>query len=160
MIEREKIMKGKNFLYRGMVGLLCSMLLLCAVSCAAHYADTNGETDFSLQTLTEADILSRNNYLQTRASQSAANNNTKVSVGKFSGVRILHTFRSGTHTLTVTPGVTAGNFRLVLCTENRILHDFALTGEKQTFIVDASAESVFFKAAGESAAFSLDYVID
>ena len=52
------------------------------------------------------------------------------------------------------------NLRLVLCTEDRILHDFALTGEEQTFTVDASAGSVFFKVAGESAEFSLDYVID
>lgn len=153
-------MKGKNILRRGMVGPLCGILLLCAASCAAHYADTNGDADFSLQTLTEEDILSKNNYLQTMASQSTANNKTKVSVGKFSGVRILHIFRSGTHTLTVTPGVTAGNLRLVLCTEDRILHDFALTGEEQTFTVDASAGSVFFKVAGESAEFSLDYVID
>ncbi len=141
--------------------LLISAVLLCSCGLPLrHIADTNGEEDSSLCTLTEealcAEHTTRLTYKTVRL---RSGNKQSYKAGKFSGVETLFTFTyDADHPLTLTLQTerTEGNLRLFWWHDGEIVKDIptnAFYSEIESFPENGRYE---LRAAGESAAFSVE----
>ena len=147
-----------------LVALFLALLLLFG-GCAAfsHYEDTNGDQDYTLQTLTDENIMkgtggSLSSVSLRTSSITPSKSKVTLKVGKFSGVSTLESFRGGSsyRTVTVSLTVSAGNFKAVLCTDSEILYVFPInqTGSSYSF---KKEQTVYLRIAGESAKYELTY---
>lgn len=133
--------------------LLC---LLCACGLFLSYEDTNGDDNYELQTITEEMIIDGSKYSSVNSFETTVNNKTKVTIKKFNGVKTLKTFNKGSYTINLNFEVTKGNAKLVLCDNDKIIYEFIINADNQTYIIDAESR-VYLKIAGESCAFELTY---
>ena len=127
-----------------------------------HIEDTNGADNYSLQTLTENDILADSiTALGVETRDDLLSDVVTYSSDKFSGVYLLHSDTYyGTVTITVNhTEVTSGNFRLVAVVNGEIVHDFALNELTQSYTVENMSGKLELIMAGESAAFELDFSV-
>ena len=152
---------------RDLVSVLAALMVLAVLSgCGGGIEDTNGETDFTLQTITDADIIEGMNTMSFMSSQSSVTVNgvskNKISVGTMSGVMELYEGRLNNESLTVvlSGSVTKGNARIVVVLENEIVHDFELNAADQSFTLENASGRVYIKIAGESAGFSVEYTAE
>ena len=123
-----------------------------------EYKDSNGPDDYTLQSLTEADILTGIGCVKYSAVESRVNDGRSVRVKTLHGVETLAYFSSsGTYTLQLSSEVTKGNARLVLCTRKQILHDFDLNGADQSWTFTVEDATVYLRIAGEDCGFSVKY---
>ena len=137
--------------------LLCLVLLLTGCK---SYKDTNGPDDYSLQSLTEGDILKGGSSTKIGSVSSQINNKYKVSVKTLHGVDTLETFSGkGSYQIELSWTVSKGNARLVLCTDKEILHDFTVNEAGQTYSFRNDGSKVYLRIAGEDCGFSLDYTV-
>ncbi len=139
--------------------LVILSVVFCACGGFTSYRDTNGDDDYTLQNITENDILNGIGSTSISAVSSRKGNTGKYEVGIFSGVEQLEKFLPGAYEITVSLKTESGNLRLLLCTSDKILYDFQPNGEDQTYVLDTRADTVYFKIAGEKAKFKLEYKI-
>ena len=141
----------------------CMLSVLLAVSLCAcggiiSYKDTNGEDDFTLQTITESDILTKNRFTAIASVSVNNNGSSRLDIGSLSGVKKLETFSGGSsYDITLSLSTKSGNVRLVLCTKDAILYEFSPNGDDQTYHLEKQNKTVYLKIAGEEAAFKLEY---
>lgn len=144
--------------------LLVAVLVLSLAGCKfVTYEDTNGAEDFSLQTLTEADITSNaNTCSQITSTKSVINNVTTCTAKEMSGViKPYETkLRNQDFEIQVSSEVSKGNARLVLIVDNTIVHDFMLNEKEQTFSLKKYSGNIRLKLAGESAKYKITYTIN
>lgn len=145
--------------------LLCAFLALALVlslAGCASYEDTNGADDFTLQTLTEADILNGANTTKVMASTVTVNSKTTCKAKTFSGVEALYEAELAGEPLDllVSSEVTKGNARLVLVVNDEIVHDFALNEENQHFTLENVTGEVALKIAGEDAGYVISFTVN
>ena len=142
---------------------MLAILFACVLTgCGADmYADTNGAGDFSLQTLTDHDILHVRRCVRVMSSTKRFGNKTVCKTKTMSGVTDLYKgyLRGEDFQITVSSEFTKGNARLMLVLEDAILHDFALSGEGQTFRIPAAKGRVYLRVAGESTGYRVEYRI-
>lgn len=86
--------------------ILLLVFLLCSCGLFLSYEDSNGDEDYTLQTISENMIIKKSNYSSVGSFESTTNNKSKVSINKFNGVKIIETFRKNTYTITVSFKVT------------------------------------------------------
>lgn len=135
--------------------ILLGFSFLSACS-ALQFEDTNGDEDYSLQSIVDEDIVRSSNHVSVGSFETTVNNVTKLTTKKFNGVRSLETFRNNTYTIEVSFKVTKGNAKLVLCDGDSILHEFEVNQDNQTYSFTCD-ERVQLKIAGEDCAFELRY---
>lgn len=131
-----------------------------------HIEDTNGADNYSLQTITDEDIVKREMASMGAGTKTDSLTNTETHFSnKFSGVTAIYTdniiFSSGEITFTVNHAeVTKGNFKIVLVVDDEIVHEFKLNELTQSFTLEDVKGEIALVIAGESAAYSFDYYIN
>lgn len=125
-----------------------------------HIEDTNGADVYTLQTITDEDIINMNiGNKGVWESKDNLTNITTYSSDKFSGVyEVYNTNFVGTN-LKVTVRnlkVNEGNFKLVLVVNDEIVHEFNLNESTQTYMLEEVSGNISLRIAGESADFELE----
>lgn len=142
--------------------MLLAVLLVLALALTGckTYKDTNGPDNYSLQSLTEQDLLKGGSCSKVGSVETNVNDRHTVRVKTLNGIDTLDSFSgSGTYTVTLSWNITKGNSRLVLCTGSEILHDFSVNESGQTFSFKPGGSRVYLRIAGEDCGYSLEYVI-
>ena len=138
------------------------MLLSCSGCITFSYEDTNGEDNYALQTLTDADILRGAGSTTVLSSKVTINNKTECKAKTMSGVLTLLDTKLNNEpfAITVSCHITKGNARLVLVVDDEIVHDFALNTDNQTFTLPNVTGKVRLKIAGESTGYTVTYTCE
>lgn len=123
------------------------------------YTDNNGSSDFSLETLTDQDIIQGTGTTTIMTSKVTTNNKTVCKARTISGVAVLFekNLENDTLNMVVSCEITKGNARLVLVIDDKIVHDFVINEENQHFALHNVTGKVCLKLAGESAGYSVTY---
>ena len=139
---------------------LLAFVVLTFTGCG-QIEDTNGEENFDLVTITDQNIIEGMNVVTFASVKTASGNKESLSVGKLSGVLDLYTGTAAGETviLTVDCNATAGNARLVMVYDGKIVHEFDLHKQGQKFVLENAKGDFALKIAGESAAFEVVFEI-
>ena len=129
-----------------------------------HIADTNGPDNFALQVITDdnirkLDVGARN---VGQSSSILTGDTVTYSSKKFTGVYEVFSTNIITNRYEITVNharVDAGNFKMVLCVDNEIIHEFTLNELSQTFVLENVRGTISLRIAGESADFMFDYYV-
>ena len=144
-------------------------ILVCfsLISCATVYDDTNGADNFTLQTITDDNIINRNigsSGFGYSESEAFGITSSEYSSKNFNGVEeIFITTYITKSTFSVYIGhltVRSGNFRLVAVNNDEIIYDFPLDSFGDTIWFEDIKGSFAIRAAGESASFSMYLSVD
>jgi len=138
-------------------------IILSLSSCGVTtYQDTNGPSDYSLQTLTEEDIIRGAKTSKILSSSITLNNKTVCKAKTMSGVEELYktNLKNETLCLTISSEITKGNARLVIVFNDEIIHDFALHMSDQIFTLEDVTGTVSLKLAGESTGYEITYLVE
>ncbi len=141
---------------------LLILIVLSLASCTAvSYEDTNGEDDFSLQTITDKDIVDGINTTKILSSTSTGNNKTTSKAKTMSGVVELYEgkLKNESFKIVVSNEISKGNARLVLVFNDEIVHDFDLNSKDQSFVLNNATGKVYLKIAGESTGYSVTHTV-
>ena len=141
--------------------ILAVCLALSLVGCGTQYEDTNGADNFSLQTITDQNIINLDlgayGLTYTEENLGDVFSSSEYSSKNFNGVeRIYLTNYLSSSDVEVYIGhmnVKKGNFRLVVVNDDKIIHDFPLDAFNETFRFEDLTGSFAIHVAGESAAF-------
>lgn len=140
------------------VFLLTVSFMLSLTACGIEIEDTNGPDDYSLETITDENIIN----MDLGASGSAASSDdasqvVKYSSKNFSGVEEICSVNRITASEVIidlsTIMVKEGNFRLVVVYNDEIVHDFDLEEMSQQFKLEDVEGNVSVRIAGESASY-------
>lgn len=135
--------------------------------------DVNGDSDFSLNTLTEEDILAEwYDYTMYAFGSSGEGNSTDVdgdwededydlrsmTAQSFSGVTVLQSTKTDRETLTldITSTVESGNFRILITVDGAYYCDVDINQTVRVVLDDIQNKTVLVKIAGESAEFDAE----
>ncbi len=149
----------KNKKYIVLLVIFCMFMAGCGLG---HIEDTNGKDDFTIQTFTEEDILSKSSTTYTMSSYSRGQNNNTIKgmkkAKKFTGVDEVEQLRASTFLkIEIETKITQGNFKVVIIKDNKIIDILPLnTNIQKTY--DGSGKYVI-KIVGESAQFEINYKI-
>ena len=138
------------------------MLLACSCGPFKTYQDTNGDDNYTLQSITENEIINNTGGLKT-----AAVSNTKTkdgvtniteSIYRFDGIEKVYTFKKGSYAIKLSYTVKSGNGRLVITDGKKIIHDFLINEDNQEYEFEATSTS-YLKLVGESCELQLEIEI-
>lgn len=136
-------------------------------------ADTNGVEDYSLNTLTQADVLSEaSEYTMWKFGTSGEGQSSGVedqflkkfdneivhmSAKSFSGVSVAHATKCNADSLTlcIENQVENGNFAIVVLVDGVLFEELMANTNKEIFLTDVKGKTVVVKIAGESANFDI-----
>lgn len=128
-----------------------------------HIEDTNGADNYNLQTITDEDICKMEMGAINITEQEALIGETVTYKSKcFTGVYEVYRDNIITNRFEITVNhakVSAGNFKMVLCVDDEIVHTFTLNEQTQTFVLEDVKGTVSLRIAGESANFQFDYYV-
>lgn len=141
--------------------IILSLLFLesCGINNLNHIEDVNGDDNYSLNTLTEKDVLSKNPqalFLKSRTTEK--NNKFKFSCEKFSGVSDIKTFNlkeEKVYYFKVNATITVGNGEIFIYSDGKkiITVDWALNQEIK---LENIKGKISFRIAGESANMNIE----
>lgn len=142
--------------------ILLIILLLTLTGCVEHIEDTNGENNYSLETITDQDILNGYPTISVRQSMVRKNNEYKYSVKKLTGVEEVFKggFKNEDVAITINTSVEEGNAKIVLVYKNQIIKKFLLNSENQVFSMLNVDGEIKIIVAGESAKITLDFIVE
>lgn len=146
--------------------ILTVCLVLTLSGCGTQYEDTNGIDDFSLQTITEQNIINMDigasGLSYTKESLGDVLHSSEYSSRNFNGVEQIYLTNfllpSDISVYIGHMNVKQGNFTLVVLNNDEIIHEFALDTFGETFRFEDITGSFSIRVAGESAAF--EFYID
>lgn len=136
-------------------------------------ADTNGAEDFSLNTLTQEDILKEaNDYTMWKVGSSREGESSGIDdyrlekvdrdkvhqyADSFSGVTVVHATKCNADTLTlhIESKVESGNFLVFVLVDGVLYEEIAPNTNKEISLADVNGKTVTVKIAGESADFDI-----
>ena len=103
-------------------------MFLTLTSCAAQIEDTNGNDDYTLNTLTNEDFFKNSSITKFGSVTSKINNQATLKVKKMSGIETLEKINlsSGNLTINTNLKITSGNIKLVLIYNEEIIKEFKL----------------------------------
>ncbi len=147
--------------------LIVIFVAVCGIwmfsSDAEHIEDTNGADNYSLQQITDSNIINMDiSALNYSESTDNITNTTTYSSDKFTGVAEIYRTNITANRFDITVNhaqVNSGNFRLVLVHNDEIVHEFTLNELVQTYTLENPNGTVSLRIAGESADFMFDYII-
>lgn len=149
---------------------IAAMVLLCIMltACGTEYADTNGADDYTLQTITDEQIVD----LSTRASGlSYLEQNfgggiysTEYSSKNFNGVEEIYLTNyilpSSFYIYVGYLNVDSGNFKLAIVNNDEVIREVPIGTFNEQIYFEDIVGSFAVRLAGESAAFHLNIDID
>ena len=149
----------KKILFLTVALLLIAICITC-VGCVSQIEDTNGESDTSLCSITDQDIVKGNSAVSVGSVSNKRNDRGTLSVNKFSGVQTVDTInvRDVAESVTCTATVESGNFRVVIVRDGKIYADMKTDGAPNTITLTEPGK-YDLKIAGESAKFEMEYKI-
>lgn len=162
LMANEKLKKAATFLFAAV--LVAVGFLWFSKTGLEHIEDTNGPDNYTLQVITDDNI--RNMDVGARnvgqSSSIITGDTVTYSSKKFTGV--YEVFRehiiTNRYEITVNHArVDGGNFKMVLCVDDEIIHEFDLNTLSQTFVLENVRGTVSLRIAGESADFQFDYYV-
>ena len=136
-------------------------------------ADTNGAEDFSLNTLTQADVLNKeNNYTMWNSGRGSKGENSGIDDQKlekydresvhmyaesFSGISVAHATKCNADTLTlhIESQVESGNFLIFILVDGVLYEKIAPNTNNEISLSNVKEKAVVVKIAGESADFDI-----
>ena len=145
--------------------LIC---LLCAAltGCGTVYDDTNGPDAYSLQTITDENIINLEtgaSGLTHKDSNIAGFTSEEYYSDNFNGVERLfqtnYILPSDVEIYVSYVTVDSGNFRMVVINEDEIIHEFAPGTFNETILLEDLKGSFAIHVAGESADFEMHYEV-
>ena len=126
-----------------------------------HIEDTNGPDNYSLQEITDYNIIKMDVGAKNVAeTQSVLSSLPEYSSKKFTGVYEIYSTNIVGNRFDITlynTMVDAGNFKIVLIHNNEIVHEFLLNEVSQSYTLENPKGTVALRIAGESADFTLCY---
>ena len=146
---------------KGLLVLLALCLCLSLMGCGTQYEDTNGADDFTLQTITDENIVqldtgssglgySEENFADVLYSSEYHSNN-------FNGVEQIYLnnyiLPSDVEIYIGHMVVESGNFKLAVVNNDEIIHEIALDSFGETIRFEDLSGSFSIHVAGESAKF-------
>lgn len=152
------------------IPLVCAVVLVVVAvfwfldSDLKHIEDTNGPDDFTLQTITDENIVSRDMGALNVGKKKGLLTGDTVTYHSdcFTGVYEVYGENIITNRYEITVNharVDAGNFKMVLLVDDEIVHTFTLNELTQTFVLEDVRGFVSLRIAGESADFQFDYYV-
>lgn len=146
--------------------MLVLLMFFSLSACGTEYEDTNGDDDFTLQTITDDDIINLrtgSSGMSSRESSVGAISSSEYSSKNFNGVdQLFQTNYIGNSDVTLTVGylnVTAGNFRMVVINNDEIIFDVPLGSAAEAYIFEDINGSFAVHVAGESAAVEFNFSV-
>lgn len=143
--------------------ILTVLMLLSCAGCGTIYEDTNGDDDYSLQTITDENIIQLNVGASGLSYSETTLDSLSISSGyhsrNFNGVERIYLadyiFPSDVSVYIGTFSVNKGNFEAVAIHNDQIIQEFTPDSFNQTFIFEDLTGSFSIHLAGESADFDL-----
>lgn len=136
--------------------LIVLLLALSLSSCSlGHIEDTNGEENFELSTLTEADIFTYRSCTSVGTITSGTGNTFSFKCKKLSGKELIKTITPNNRTLNVFIDfeITSGNAYLSLIRDDAVYYEIGLNSAKNYTL--SSGEDVRLVLLGESCSVSI-----
>lgn len=128
-----------------------------------HIEDTNGADNYTLQKITDDNIINMDvGSLNVGRKKSAISDTVTYSSKKFTGVTEIFTKNTIATRFTITvnhAAVNSGNFKMVLVYNDEIVHEFKLNELTQEFTLENVKGTIALRIAGESADFMFDYYV-
>lgn len=153
----------KLLLLVGVVIFIAVFALWMFSSDLEHIEDTNGEDNYSLQQITDYNIINMDiGALNLKESTDSITNTTSYSSDKFTGVAEIYknNIKGNRFDITINHAqVNSGNFKIVLVHNDEIVHEFKLNELMQSYTLENPAGTVALRIAGESADFLFDFSI-
>ena len=162
LLANEKLKKAVSFAL--VVALVAVGFLWFGKTNLEHIEDTNGPENYALQVLTDdnirkLDVGARN---VGQSTSFLTGDTVTYSSKKFTGVYEVFSTNIITNRYEIIVNharVDAGNFKMVLCVDNEIIHEFALNELTQSFVLENVRGTISLRIAGESADFMFDYYV-
>lgn len=128
-----------------------------------HIEDTNGADNYSLQQITDSNIIKMDiGALNYKESKDIISNTVTYSSNKFTGVAEIFSENMVANRFDISINhaqVTSGNFKIVLVLNDEIVHEFKLNELTQSYTLENPKGTVSLRIAGESADFMFDYYV-
>ena len=137
--------------------VFCLALTSCNVG---HIADTNGDEDTSLSTLTKEDIFTYRNSVSFGTVSKSSNQEFSLTCKKLSGNYLVKTITPNGRNLgiTVASTVTKGNAYIVLMQDGRVVKEME-NGEESVYITGNTKSEIELRVLGESCEFEIKVYI-
>lgn len=144
--------------------LPAAVLALALAGCGTEYVDTNGDDDFTLQTITDENIvkldLGASGLTYSEQEFGFGITSTEYSSKNFNGVEEIYLtnyiFPSSFYIYVGYLNVSSGNFKLAVVNNDEVIREIPIgTFSEQIYFEDIQG-SFAIRLAGESAAFQLN----
>lgn len=153
----------KIFAGIGAVVFVAVMVFWFFSSDPEHIEDTNGPDDYSLQQITDYNIINMDvGAINLIESDELLNNLPTYKSNKYTGVSEIFMTNISGNRFDITLynlQVESGNLKVVLVHNDEIVHEFKLNELEQTYTLKNPKGNVSLRVAGESADFELSYDI-
>lgn len=153
--------------YKGIIYSVLSILLIILIVLwfynpeFKHIEDKNGIDNYSLNTITDRNIIKLNSGPLYDMKDDTVND-SKVTFSIFSGVMEIHGDKYTNESLQIdlkNLEINKGNLQVVLLVDNKIIHRFKPNKLNQSYRLDEISGYVALRVAGESASFEMEYYI-
>ncbi len=168
--ENEKKATKKRIIVGFAVAFVLSGIVFGSVAINHNkYKDTNGADNFSLQHITDEQIINgstgitKTNYqIYSSGEKTGIENfsdfdseNVRITVDKLSGVELIQATKATTKNVEITADtrVESGNFRLVVVIDKEIYKDFDINKKDTIRIKNCKGKEIFVHVVGENAKF-------
>lgn len=136
-------------------------MCLALVGCGDEYEDTNGEDNFSLQTITDENIINKDigaSNLTYEELSAGDITSTEYKSKNFNGVEEIYLTnfigKSDIHVYIGHMDVKSGNFKLAVVCDDKIIDEIPLDAFGDTYYYEDLEGTFAIRLAGESADFS------
>lgn len=141
--------------------ILGAVLAFSLSGCGEQYEDTNGDDVFTLQTITDENIINLDLGASGITYSADDEDTLKVySAKNFNGVEQIYSTgflgKSDVSVYIGTMNVRSGNFKLVAINNDEIIYEFPLDAFNETFHFEDLEGDFAIHVAGESASFKFD----
>ena len=140
--------------------LLAILLSLSLVACGEEYEDTNGPDDFSLQTITDENIVNLDigaSNLSYKEQNVGSLHSSEYYSDNYNGVSQIYlegfVGKSDVTVYIGTMSVTAGNFKLAVVLDDEIIQEIPIDTFNEEFFFEDIKGDFSIVVAGESAEF-------
>ncbi len=129
----------------------------------AYYEDTNGDSDYSLQTITDENIIKRDTQSKGLVVHCDANGNESYISTCFSGVESVFLKELNGENTEITVdylSVKKGNFKMAVVVNEQIVHEFNINEREQTYSIQGVNGEMWLVVAGETAECDFDFQVN
>lgn len=170
--ETDKINEGNGYISPKLKNILWTIFAVVMVAVfivlfmnddLKHIEDTNGADDYSLQTITDENICKLDiGAMNITEYEELIGETVTYKSDCFTGVYEVFRENMITNRFEIVVNhakVSSGNFKMVLCVDDEIVHTFTLNELTQNFVLENVKGTISLRIAGESANFQFDYYV-